>query len=294
VSDYLQAGHTADDLLSEIKKTPSWKTLDSGQPKLLVPVTQFAACSDEEIDWMVDSIIERGANGAIVAEPKIGKSWLAIDLGVSLAVGTEFLGFKVPRPVKVAFVSREDNPPLTRWRLRHLFAAKQPENPNLLESNLWINTRQQSKQLLLDNSEQFGELLADLRTVKPEFLILDVLNTLHCKDENDATEMRQVFACLDEIQREIGCGIAVVHHYGKSGNGSITQRMRGSSAIAGWCEWMIGLELEDAEQKVRKMHFELKAAAPPEPIYWVISSGLGAAELKPVPASGTSYHGNLQ
>src|SRR6185437_15226034 len=121
---------------------------------------------------MVENVIERGANGIIVAEPKVGKSWLAIDLALCLALGTDFLGFRVPRPVKVAFVSREDNPPLTAWRIRHLFADKMPENPDLLESNLWINTRQQSKQLLLDIPEQMAELLADLRIVKPEFLIL--------------------------------------------------------------------------------------------------------------------------
>jgi RecA-family ATPase len=53
----------------------------------------------------------------IVAEPKVGKSWLAADLAICLALGVDFLGRKVPRAVKVAFVSREDNPSLTRWRL---------------------------------------------------------------------------------------------------------------------------------------------------------------------------------
>ena len=107
-----------------------------------------------------------------------------------------------------------------------------------------------------------------------------MLNTLHQKDENDNSEMRQVFERLDGIQREIGCAIGLCHHFNKTGSGSMTMRMRGSSAIAGWCEWMIGLEIEDPATKVRKTQFELKAAQPLDSVRWRISSGLGTAELK--------------
>jgi len=120
-------------------------------------------------------------------------------------------------------------------------------------------------------------------------VILDVLNVLHTANENDNTEMRSVLARLEEIQREIGCGIGLVHHFNKMGTGSLTKRMRGSSAIAGFCEWMIGISLEDEARKIRKMQFELKAAEPPEPVYWAISSGCGVATLKRVPQSDDSY-----
>lgn len=283
VTDWMNAGHSVEELLEQIRLTTRWRPHDAGEPKILLPVGQFSNRAEEEINWLVDGILERGANGVIVAEPKVGKSWLAADLAICLSLGVDFLGRKVPRAVKVAFVSREDNPSLTRWRLCALFRAKAAPSPKHVEAyakNLWINTREQSKQLLLDNDEQLAELMADLRIVQPEFLLLDVLNTLHQKDENDNSEMRRVFERLDGIQREIGCAIGLCHHYNKTGSGSMTMRMRGSSAIAGWCEWMIGLEIEDPATKVRKTQFELKAAQPLDPVRWRISSGLGTAELK--------------
>jgi hypothetical protein len=283
VTDWMNAGHSVEELLEQIRLATQWRPHDAGEPKILRPIEEFSNRAEEDINWLVDGILERGANGVIVAEPKVGKSWLAADLAICLALGVDFLGRKVPRAVKVAFVSREDNPSLTRWRLCALFRAKKAPSPKHVEAyakNLWINTREESKQLLLDNAEQLAELMADLRMVKPEFLILDVLNTLHQKDENDNTEMRSVFERLDGIQREIGCAIGICHHYNKTGSGSMTMRMRGSSAIAGWCEWMIGLEIEDPATKVRKTQFELKAAQPLDPVRWRISSGLGTAELK--------------
>lgn len=283
VTDWMNAGHTVEELLEQIRLTTRWRPHDVGEPKILLPIGQFSNRAEEEIDWLVDGILERGANGVIVAEPKVGKSWLAADLAICLTLGVDFIGRKIPRAVKVAFVSREDNPSLTRWRLRALFAAKTAPSPKHLEAyarNLWINTREQSKQLLLDNEEQLAELMADLRIVQPEFLILDVLNTLHQQDENDNSEMRRVFERLDGIQREIGCAIGLCHHYNKTGSGSMTMRMRGSSAIAGWCEWMIGIEIEDPATKIRKTQFELKAAQPLDPVRWMISSGSGTAALE--------------
>ena len=69
-------------------------------------------------------MIQRGANGFFCAVPKGGKSWAATDMAISLALGCPWLGFNVPKPIKVAFVSREDAPELTSWRIRNLLAGK--------------------------------------------------------------------------------------------------------------------------------------------------------------------------
>jgi len=95
---------------------------------------------------------------------------------------------------------------------------------------------------MLDNPNQMAELMAALKTIRPRFAIFDVFNVLHSADENDNQEMRTVLRQLSAIQAEIGCGIGVVHHYNKTDQGgSMTQRLRGSSAIAGWAEWLIGI-----------------------------------------------------
>jgi RecA-family ATPase len=228
---------------------------------------------------LIDGLIEKGANGFFVAVPKAGKSWAAIDLALSLALGCDWLGFHIPNAVRVALISREDNPSLTAWRIRHLFAGKSCAAPGLIETNLYVNSRAQSPELMLDNSEQMAELLVALGQVRPRFAIFDVFNVLHCADENDAQEMRHVLRQLSIIQAEVGCGIGVVHHYNKADQGSMTQRLRGSSAIAGWAEWLIGISMADEETKTRRMEFELKAAQPSDPIYYRIENTEGAAKL---------------
>jgi hypothetical protein len=104
----------------------------------------------------------------------------------------------------------------------------------------------------------------------------------HAANENDNQEMRTVLRQLSLIQSKIGCGIGVVHHYNKAGEGSMTQRLRGSSAIAGWAEWLIGISMADEETRTRRMEFELKAAEPPEPIHFRIESSPEVSRLERV------------
>ncbi len=248
VSDYLQ-GHSVADLIAEIKKTPQWRPAESPQ-KLFVSAPVFINQAPQEINWLIEGVIERGANGFFSAVPKGGKSWAAVDMALSLALGCDWLGFRVPQPVRVALVSREDNPSLTAWRIRHLFNGKSCAIPALIDSNLYVNSRRESSELMLDNREQMAELMAALKQLGTQFAIFDVFNVLHAADENDNQEMRTILRQLSNIQAEVGCDIGVVHHYNKSSElGSMTQRLRGSSAIAGWAEWMVGISMAEEETK---------------------------------------------
>jgi RecA-family ATPase len=266
VSDYL-ATHSPKELVTQIHKAPEWKP---EQGTLLVEAPKFLSSVSPEIDWLVGDVIQRGANGFLCSLPKVGKSWLAVDLALSLALGLPWLGFEVRRAAKVALITREDNPTLTRWRMDHLLAGKNRLRAELAE-RLYLNSRDQSPEFRLDKAELFTPMIAELKIVKPEFVILDVFNILHGADENDNTEMREIMEALSRLQREVGCALGVVHHFTKANEGSLTQRLRGAGAIAGWAEWLIGVEAVPGEKRTRRVQFELKAGESPEPFCYRVA-----------------------
>jgi hypothetical protein len=190
VSDYLKT-HSVSDLVDEIKKAPQWHP-PVATDSILVDVPAFITTLPAETDWLIEEIVQRGANGFFCAVPKGGKSFAAIDMAISLATGCNWMGFGIPRPVKTALISREDNPGLTSWRLRHLFLGKPKANWELLKANLYVNTRAQSPELMLDNPELVQELTQALKRRGIEFALFDVFNVMHAADENDAQEMRAV------------------------------------------------------------------------------------------------------
>lgn len=264
VTDWMRT-HTRLELQEQIKHAPIFEPQEeSASRELFIPAVEFLAAESVEPDWILDGVIEAGSNGFIAADPKTGKSVAAVDLALSLACGLPWLQMRVARPVRVALVSREDNPSTTRRRMHRLWGSKGVNE--LVEENLYINTSAQTSSLMLDNEEELIELIAHLKKHRAEFCILDVFNRLHSGDENDNTEMVSILGKVKRLHREAGCSVAIVHHFNKAPGRNLQTKLRGSSAIAGFAEWIIGIAEIDAESHLLQMEFVTKSAATPMPV----------------------------
>jgi len=278
VSDFLLAGKTLADLAQIIKNAEQWKpSLANSGFSLYEP---FEGHVPDKIEWLVEGVAETKSNGMLISRPKGGKSVCILDLAVALATGTPWLQFFVPKRVRVAVMSREDNPATTGHRLRKIRLGR-----NLAMSDLngwlWINTREQTKSFLLDHEDEVATLIADLLKHQIEVLILDVMRVLHSAEENDNTEMQVIINTLNRIRDVTGVTIIVVHHSRKGEDeATLTDMARGASAIAGWCEWIAGIGVVDKHEWVRSMEIELKGGLSPEKFYWKIQDEYEAGVTK--------------
>jgi hypothetical protein len=168
--------------------------------------------------------------------------------------------------------------------MNRLLAGKQRAMSEL-DGRLYINSREQSPEFRLDHPELLAAMVAELKRVQPEFVILDVFNILHAADENDNTEMREILDQLNRMRTEVGCSIGVVHHFNKNSDGTLTQRIRGAGAIAGWAEWCVGIESDCEDPNVKRAEFELKAAFAPESLCYVVRNDdlAGSTRIERVP-----------
>jgi hypothetical protein len=273
VTDWM-AEHTEEELRKRVVTAPKWTANAEviQHREVLIPATRFAKYAEDEIDWLVTGVIQRGANGFIAASPKSGKSWCALDMLISLAIGCPWMDFEIARPVRCGYVSREDGANLTAWRLGHLFRGKRGGNPELLEHNLYINSRRETPQFFLDCEEDIQELVFDIKRLSLEFVVLDVFNRLHTADENDNQAMSAIMAQVNKLCALSGASIGIVHHYSKSQEGNMTQRLRGAGAIGGFAEWQIGVWVEEKDRLIRGMEFETKAAEPQESLFFQINT----------------------
>jgi putative DNA primase/helicase len=268
VSDYL-AVHTVQELIQLVKNTPTWKP-EEPTATLFMTVSQFEEKSAEYIDWLVEGCIQRGSNGLIVARPKAGKSMVVLDLALALASGQKWLDFFVPKRSRVALVSREDVASLSQWRLKKLRANRQLSSVDL-DGWLYINAKGLRPRVMLDNPEDIVKLISDLKCHQSEFLILDVFRVLHGVDENDSTLMQKlVIDPVNRIQDAVGCAVCLIHHTNKQADTTLTESIRGASAIAGFAEFVIGVRIEEEESWTREFLCELKASTPPEKFFFRI------------------------
>jgi putative DNA primase/helicase len=280
VSDYL-ATHTAQDLIKLVKQTPVWKPEEPTQT-LFVSATQFLETATEYIDWIVEGLVERGANGLFLGRPKAGKSPAGLDLAIALASGQKWFDFFIPKRTKVAYVSREDHHNLTQRRALK-YCIHRNLNKSDLDGWLYINAKGMTPKIMLDCPEDVAALIADLKRQQSEFIILDVMRVMHGAEENDNTEMQKIVDALNRIQDSTGCPICLLHHTNKDKDASLTESARGAGAIAGWGEFVMGVRVEDEIEWVREFLCEIKADLPPERFFWkILNTADGGTKLERV------------
>ena len=201
-------------------------------PENLLPVQQAGqlATTGAQIPWLIDGLWGDEAVGILGGEPKCCKSFLALDIALSVASGAACLRqFPVRRPGPVLLFPAEDSLAVVRQRLEGIAAAAK-----LSLSALPIEVIT-APVLRLDLSADRHRLSNTVASIQPVLLILDPLIRLHRVDENDASQIAGLLSFLRELQRQFHLAVLVVHHARKDSNGSRPgQALRGSSELHGW------------------------------------------------------------
>jgi hypothetical protein len=70
-------------------------------------LTQFMAVERTPLEWAVEDILPLKGRCLLTASAKSGKTFLALELWLSVAAGVDFLGFRVPKPRRVLYVQSE-------------------------------------------------------------------------------------------------------------------------------------------------------------------------------------------
>ena len=184
----------------------------------------------EEQRWLVTGLWSEQAVGIIGGEPKCCKSFLALDLAVSVAAGTPCLRrFAVARPGRVLLYAAEDALHIVRQRLEGICAAA-----GLLLADLDVQVIT-APTVRLDLAADRSNLDETIAKLAPRLLVLDPFVRMHRIDENASGEVAPLLAYLRELQRRHALAVVLVHH-AKKGAGHVRagQALRGSSEFHAW------------------------------------------------------------
>ena len=207
--------------------------------------------------WLIEQLWGTEAVGIIGGEPKCGKSFLALDLAVSVASGTACLGrFRAARADRVLLFAAEDPLHVVRERLEGISAAR---GVALGDLALFVIT---APRLRLDDSGHCQQLSETIEKIHPALLVLDPFVRLHSIDENAAGEVSPLLAFLRHLQRKHHLAVAVVHHSRKdAGRLRPGQALRGSSDFHAWGDSNLYLRRRDQSLRLSVEH---RAARSPD------------------------------
>lgn len=175
------------------------------------------------VDWLVRDVLPAGGLGAVYGQPGSGKSFLAIDLCMALARGEQWFGHYVPHAVPVVYVALEGiggfGQRLKAWSIAHGNAAPPERFRTITEA---FDARRDTPDLC-KAVRHYGQGQAGL-------IVIDTLNrSMPGADENSASDMGQLLGQCDEMRRQTGCAVLLIHHAGKDQS----KGLRGHSSLTG-------------------------------------------------------------
>jgi RecA-family ATPase len=168
-----------------------------------------------EPDWIIPGLLKRQNVLFLIGKPKLGKSWLLLNLGWDLAEGKpvwnihrarEQYLFEPSRPMRVLYFSQEDTIDDLQDRLVLMRDAGRVPT-----QNLWFRPKDLS--LVLDTAEGILGIEQVIRNAAPvDLVIFDPLRRMLHGDENSSAVTAGLWRQLDLWGREFNCGFAFAHH----------------------------------------------------------------------------------
>jgi RecA-family ATPase len=238
---------------------------DKGEPGL--PLSEYLALPRAPETWLLEGILPVSGKMLIFSPPKLGKSFLAIQLAQALiGAAPDWMGFPVRTTGKV-FYLQVDTPPST-WSNR--FNCLQAHGFRL------------NDQLILADEKTIGEYIYPVDVLQPSHInvlgkaimrhepiavIIDTLRKVHSGDENSSTHMSQAISGLRRAT--FPAALILISHDRKpqpEADTGILSAHRGSTAVVAEMDTIIqlsrnrlkyvGRDMEEDSIKIVKQEFD--------------------------------------
>jgi len=240
-------------------------------------------------EWLIKGIATAGSVGFIAGAPKSFKSWVALDMALSVSTGARFLDhFDIVKPGPVLYIQEEDSAITVKSRTKKIWKGKaidkmklhtdgsvvwEPGNEEEFDPDIDIycmegfTVSEGHWHEWLDETLAQGMECADGEVRPYALVIIDTLmNVAGDVEENKSQQMTtKIYKPMKLLMRKHACALRFVHHMGKGGAEDTRrggQKMLGGTANHAWSE--DSLYLNRHKDGIR-MEFESKSA--PERVY---------------------------
>lgn len=196
-----------------------------------------------EPKWVVPGLLSEGLN-LLAGPPKAGKSWLALNLAMTVAAGGMVLGQSEANAGNVLYLSLEDRTRRVQGRARKILAGKdhgtkgrlmiftefpRQDNGGLEAIQQWVEESHNPSLVIVDVWQRFKPTRSKGRN-----------NNAY---EQDYADLGQLKSVLD--QKNVSC--LCLHHLNKSTPEDVVERLSGSMGIGGCSDGIMVLTRQRSE-----------------------------------------------
>ena len=215
-------------------------------------------------DQLVEGVLHQGSKMVLASSSKAGKTWMLLDLAMSVATGKPWIKFATCQG-RVLFLNFEIQRPFLKSRIEALQQHRQAGCLGNLD--IWN---------LRGHLMEFGDMAAEIvrRTADRSYslIILDpIYKAMAGSDENASGNVGSLCNQLERISHRTGAAVVFAHHFpkGNQSKKSAIDRMSGSGVFARDADSIITLTEQETDD-CYAMEFTLRnfKAMPPIVVGW--------------------------
>lgn len=176
------------------------------------------------LKWFASGLLHEG-NCIFAGKSKRGKSWLAFNIAISLALGDDVLGhYEVPYPVKVAYCALEDGDRRMNRRIKQIEASRDLSNLEIVFA----------MPKLAEGGYDFIEHLIAKEGF--QVVIIDVLAKVDDQGKSGPKGYQEVYDTLGrlhELRNKHTFALIMITHLRKAEAEEVSEQIMGSMAYVG-------------------------------------------------------------
>jgi hypothetical protein len=252
---------------------------NGGERVEVVSFADILAMPEDTTPPIIANVLYQGESLLITGSTGIGKSLMALELCLSLAIDRPFLDqYEIADPQRVLLIQSEIGLRTFRGRLSRMTHDWSGARAEALRDRLFTPRQNESPQLAGAIADRWGQptpfmhtLRAMIEEIEPSVVFFDPLSTYHgANSENENADMRRRLDSLSALANEYNLTLVLIHHHSKSPHEGLN-KSRGATAITDWASAVLTLtkrnsRREEGRQLIRAKWTKVRSFASPEPL----------------------------
>lgn len=205
--------------------TGSETTESNGNGFEIMKMTDYVkGYGGEGTSWLVSDWLPDKSITFLVSPPESYKTWILLDLAVSVASGVPFLGqFAVAQTGPTLIIQQEDSHTGLTDRLALIIEQKMQANadidgdvwqiPTIPDLPIYIHP---SRMLRFDNKMVVEELEKQIEILRPKVVMIDPLYSTTSSTDNYMSNLANQMMVLKAWRDKYGCSFVIAHHSKKN------------------------------------------------------------------------------
>ena len=178
----------------------------------------------EGVSWLVEDWLPDKSITFLISPPESYKTWMLLDLAVSVSSGVPFLGkYRVNNVGPTMIIQQEDSHTGLTDRLALIVEQKLGMNANLEGDEWQIPSMPDipiyvhpSRALRFDNKKVLEEMEAQIAAIKPKVIMIDPLYSTTAAVDNYMADLANQMMVLKTWRDKYGCSFVIAHHSKKN------------------------------------------------------------------------------